>query len=251
MLRATRILIGSSAVVGSVAICMAASAQAVVSKGTLSGAEYRQLSAATVALNRSASAKAINWAKAHAACRKIGGATTLLKSQRTSCLDSMTVLEALENFPAQERRCAASIRAGAGTTTTGTTTTSTSTATAPVIRLMVCMSPRYQRLGRDAKAFYTADIVARKQAISRGLTGSCLATLVTSPANLKKERLFAAATGRLAADVKLLIRVTEGKAPTSDFSQTKVDSDVKRFETAATAVLAEKGPQKLSTCPHE
>jgi hypothetical protein len=238
--------------VSAAAICISASAAAAAAKGTLTAAEYKQLSAATAALNLSASAKSVNWTKARRACGRTGRATALLRSQGLSCLNSLSVLEALTNFPAEQRRCATTkTTTNTGTTTTGTTTTGTTEADSAVIRLVVCLNPHYQALARDARAVYTADTAARKQALRRGFTGSCLATLASTPADLRKERQFASASVKLAADVTLLIKVTTGKAPASDFSQTRIDADVKQFETAASAVLAEPSVQTLSSCPHE
>ena len=253
MLRPTRILIAFAAVAGTAAIATSSATAATVPKGTLTSAEYQQLSAAIVALNKSASSKTISWTKARAACRKTGAATALLRTQRMSCLQSLTLFEALGKFPVEEQRCTATTTntTTTTTTTTGTTTTTTTPAVSAAIQQLVCMSPRYQALGRDAKSAYRADIAARKEVVARGFTGSCLATLATRPADLNKERLFASSTQKLAADVTLLIKVTEGKAPTSDFNQSKITSDVRKFETSAAAVLAENSPQKLSSCAHQ
>jgi len=229
-----------------VAVLLTVPAMAAAPRGTLTSAEYKQLSTATAALNRSASAKAINWGRARAACRSIGGASALLRTQRASCLDSIDALEALANFPAEQTRCADASKAG--TTTTGTTTSPTTSAG---IRTIICLNPRYQALSRYAKAIYSSDTAARKQALARGFTGVCLATLASTPADLTKERLFASGAAKLAGDVTLLIRITNGKAPASDLNQTKVDNDITRFESTAQAVLDEHGPQKLSACPHE
>jgi len=246
MLRPTRLLTGLAVIATAAAFSTAAAAAAVPPKGTLTAAEYRQLSAAMVALNKSASSKSVDWGRARAACQKTGAATVLLRTQRASCLDSITLFQALGNFPAEERRCVASSK----TTTTGTTT-GTSPADSAAIKQLICMSPRYQALGTDAKSAYTADVAARGVAVARGFTGTCLATLTTNPSDLKKEQQFASSSQRLAADVKLLIRVTEGKAPSSDFNQSKISGDVRKFEVSASAVLAEHGPQKLSSCAHQ
>jgi hypothetical protein len=234
-----------------------ASAAGAVPKGTLTGAEYKRLSVGMTALDQSVSGKSVNWSRARAACRAVGGATGLLRTQRASCLESMAVLDALASFPPEERRCRAAVTTTTGTTTTGTTTdtTTTGTTTTPadsaLIQVMVCMNPRYQALARYAKALDTGAIVARDAAVTRGFSGSCLAALAPTPTDLKKSKLFASSTARLAADVALLIRVTEGKAPSSDFNQAKIDNDVKQFETSATAVLDEHGQPKLSACPHQ
>jgi hypothetical protein len=261
---AKRLVIRLSGVCAAIAICMSASAAAAVPKGKLTSAEYTQLSVATAALNKSASAKSVNWSKARVACSKVGRTTALLTTQRATCFGSVNVFAALADFPVEQRACTkrtATTKSTAATTTSGTTTTTatgtttTGTTTTPadsaVIQLMVCMSPRYQALARDAKAIDRADISARKDALDRGFSGSCLATLAPTPADLRTVGRFASSTAKLAADVTLLIKVTEGKAPASDFNQAQIDNDVKQFENAATAVLVEHGQQKLSVCPHQ
>jgi hypothetical protein len=247
MLRATRIATTIAAISAAIAAFMTVPALAAAPRGTLTSAEFKQLSNSTAALNRSASAKAINWGKARDACRSIGGASALLASQRTSCLDSMAALEALANFPEEQTRCAAAT-SKAGATTTGTTTSPVASAG---IQTIVCLNPHYQALSRYAKAIYSSDIAARRQALARGFSGVCLATLASTPADLTKERLFASSARRLAADVTLLIKVTRGKAPTSALNQTQIDNDITKFERTASAVLDEHGPQKLSACPHQ
>ncbi len=220
-------------------------------RGTLTAGEYRQLSAATAELNTSATSKSINWRRARAACRRLGTGTPLLRSQRASCLDGMTALQALAAFPSEQTRCAAAATttgtATTGTTTTGTTTTPTEST---VIRTIICLSPRYRSLAGYARTLYRADIAARRQAVLRGFTGACLATLASTPADLRKEDAFASSTARLAGDVTVLIRVTNGQAPPSDLNQTQIDTDVTRFESSARALLEERAPQKLATCPH-
>jgi hypothetical protein len=264
---ATRLVIRLSAACAATAICVSAAAAAAVPKGTLTGAEYKQLSVATAGLNKSASSKSVSWPKARAACAKVGKTTALLRTQRATCFGSVNVLDALASFPAEQRRCPKSTGTTTGTTgTTGTTTTlttttptsgttttgsSTTAADSAVVRLIICMSPHYQALARDAKAIDRADISARKDVLARGFSGSCLATLAPTPGDLRTVKHFASATAKLADDVTLLIKVTEGKAPASDFNQAQIDNDVKQFENSATSVLDEHGQQKLSVCPHQ
>ena len=245
-------------------LCVTASAAAAAPNAKLSGAEYRQLTSGLAALNKSVSAKSVNWAKARTACRAVGGETALLRSQRSSCLTSVAALDSLASFPSEQRRCNSTIKNSTTTTTTTTTTTDTTTtgtattttgttnpADAAVIRLLVCMSPRYDALAGYSKALDRAAIAARKSATARGFTGSCLAALAPSRAELATAQLFASSTGRLAADVKVLIRVTEGSAPSTDFNQAATDNDVRQFENSASAVLDEHGQPQLSVCPHE
>lgn len=237
-------------------------ATAAAPHGTLTSTEYRQLSAGVGALNRSVSAKSVNWAKAWAACRAMGGRTDLLRTQRTACLTSVAVLDSLASFPREQRRCSSAIKRTTTTTTTTPTETTTTTtadttgttnspADAAMIQLLVCMSPHYDALARYSLALDRGAIAARKSAVARGFDGSCLAALAPSPADLGKAKLFASSSGRLAADVKVLIRVTSGKAPSSDFNQAKVDNDVRQFENSASSVLDEHGQPKLSVCPHQ
>jgi hypothetical protein len=242
-----------------------ASSAAAAPRGTLTAAEYQQLTAATAALNKSASSGAINWPRARAACARVGRTTQLLATQRATCFGSINVLDALASFPAQQRACTKRT-ATTTTPTTGTSTTVTSTTPAtgtsttegsttpvdsPAITVMVCMNPRYQALGRDARAIDRADITARRQTLDRGFTGACLGALAPTPADLRTAKRFASSTARLARDVTLLIKVTEGKLPAGDFNQTRIDNDVKLFEHSATAVLVEHGQPKLSVCPHQ
>jgi hypothetical protein len=112
------------------------------------------------------------------------------------------------------------------------------------------MSPRYQGLGRDARAMYRSELATRKQVLARGFTGTCRASLAPTAPELRIVRRFSFASAKLAADVVLLIRVTRGRAPSSAFNKARIDRDVRRFETSATAVLAARGPQTLSACPH-
>lgn len=246
------------ALCGALVVC--ASAAVAAPRGTLTGAEYKQLSAGMAELNKSVGAKSVNWRKARAACRAVGGATDLLRTQRSSCYASVAALDSLASFPREQRSCSGAIKRGTGTTTTPTTTTGTTTDTtgtttspteSPLIKLLVCMSPRYDALARHSKALDTEAIAARKSALARGFAGSCLVALAPTPADLRKAKLFSSSTGRLAADVGLLIKVTEGKAPSSAFNQTKIDNDVRQFENSASAVLDEHGQPKLSVCPHK
>ena len=261
MLRATRATLTIATICGVLAAIASAPAMARPA-GTLTHVEFKQLSAAMAELSTSANNKSVDWVKARAACHRIGRVTVLLRTQRTSCLNSMSALEALANFPAEQTKCAvtASPKTGTttgitttGTTTTGTTTTTgatTTSAQSAVIRLIICLSPRYHALGRYAGALYKSDDAARKEAVARGFIGACLATLASTPTDLQKEKLFASSSARLAHDVTVLIKVTRRQAPTTDLNQVQIDSDVNRFATAARAILDENGPQKLSACPH-
>jgi hypothetical protein len=200
-------------------------------------------------LNKSVDAKSVNWVRARSACRAVGGATDLLRTQRATCLSSIAALESLAGFPSEERMC--SRRVNTTTTSTTASTTTTTPDDPAAIQLLVCMSPRYRALARYSRELDTEAIAARRSVLTRGFSGSCLAALAPTPADLSKAKLFASSTARLARDVGLLIKVTAGKAPASDFNQAKIDSDVRQFEKSASAVLDEHGQPKLSVCPHE
>jgi hypothetical protein len=252
-----RVALARLAVCAAAVLCLTALATAAVPKGTLSGAEYRQLSRAMSELNRAVGARSIDWGKARAACREVGGGTPLLRTQRSGCLTSVTALAALAGFPPEQRRCSSQIKTTTSTTTTATETTTGATETitnpadAAAIQLLICMSPRYDALAQDAAALQRGAIADRQSALARRFSGSCLAALAPTPADLGKARLFASSSERLAADVKVLIRVTEGTAPSSDFNQARVDNDVRQFQDSASAVLDEHGQPRLSVCPHQ
>lgn len=250
MPRANRIALALAVGCCALAAGTNAAAAAQTSRGTLSATEYAQLAAASSGLNRSAHGSSIHWTQARRACRRTGGETALLRGQRTSCLSGLRTLEALARFPVEQRRCKqtdATDTTTTDTTMSGTTTDSSDTAE---IELVVCMNPRYQTLSRAAKASYRADATARRRALSRGFKGACLATLASTRKQLANEKLFAADSAKLAADVVLLIKVTRGQTPTSELDQTGLNRDVSSFEHTGKAVLAETSPQKLSACPH-
>ncbi len=236
-----RSLIAAVAICAAAAPAPAGAAAAAPPRGALSRAEYARLSAATAAFERIASARSVDWAAAMSACRGIGQGTALLASQRTSCLASTTTLHALASFPHEQAACAT-----AGTTVTTTTATSEPAAIAAV----ACLRPRYLALARDAGALSVAAVAARRQAVSRGLRGACLATLTPTPSDLGEDRRFAQATSRLAADVSLLIAVSNGQVSSTEVNQSTVDANVGRFERAARSVLDQHEPQRLAACPH-
>ena len=60
---------------------------------------------------------------------------------------------------------------------------------------------------------YPTDKAARKEAVRRGFKGLCLATLVPRRPNSGTKSNLCSATTHLAADVKLLTKVSRGQAP--------------------------------------
>lgn len=147
----------------------------------------------------------------------------------------------------------------ATTTTPATTTTTTpsTTTTTPTsgfskadLKLVACLDPDYQSLGRLAKLNYTVDVSARKDAVVRGFKGKCLATLVSTAAQIRDEESFAFSAKHLASDVALITKVDHGKASPSKLNETWIADDARDFVDAAATLESETSPQKLSVCPH-
>ena len=147
----------------------------------------------------------------------------LMRTQRTSCLDSMDALEALADFPEQQAKCVAAAARATGATTTGTTATGTTTTSC--------------RFGLDPDDHLPEPALSGPRALRRSdlqhptRQPASRQWLVASPApasqrwrrrppTSKKERLFASSAAKLAHDVTVLIKVTKGQAPSSDLNQT-------------------------------
>lgn len=251
------------------AACLTGSAAALASaasppKGTLSANEYKQLTQAASTLKHLEKGNNIDWAKANAACRQVGGSTRLLKSQTTSCLAGMATFRALASFGSDEAKCVRAIAEATSTTPTateptptptGTTTAGTTTTTTALdsttVHLLVCLDPDYQALSRAAKAEYAADTKGRGVAVKRGFKALCLATLTEPQANLRDEELYSFTTAHLAIDVALLTKVSRGQAPTSQLNNNQLEDDARGFDAASKKFLNDNGPQKLSVCAHQ
>ncbi len=259
--RVLAVAISAASVWGAAAAFGSNAAAAAPRHGTLSSTEYKQLSQVLAGINHALAGKKVNWRAADAACRKAGTTTTLLKTQRKSCLADLTTIEALLNFVTDQPRCeaAAAATSTTGTTTTGTTTTGTTTAGTTTtggvsgadLQLVVCLNPEYKALSRAASTMYPTDSAARRQALTRGFSGVCLATLVDTSAELRHEENFAFTAKHLAADAALLTKVSRGQAPASDVNATQVVDDASAFEQSARAWLNQKSPQNLSVCAHQ
>jgi hypothetical protein len=247
-------------------------------KGTLSAVEYSELTHAQAGFAKVLKSKNGTFNELVAACRKAGVADSLLKTQRQSCLDVITTLEAFEKLEVAAPRCAklsAPPTTTTGTTTTPTTTTGTVTETTTTVTTttvttptattttgttpsaaeetavlqVVCLNPEYQGLSRAAKTLYPADVAERKQAVRRGFKGLCLATLVDTPKQLRAEENFSFTTTHLAADVAALAKAG-AQAPTTNITAIQVQDDAASFAEATKTFLSENGPDKLSVCPH-
>jgi hypothetical protein len=264
MRRALAAAIGIASIWGVLAAFGSTAAIAAPPRGTLTGTEYKELSQQFAAVKRALAGKNVNWGVADTACRRAGTTSPLLKSQRKSCLDDLATIKALVNFVVDQPKCEAAAATSTGTTTTGTTTTGTSTTGATTtgttttgglssadLQVVVCLDPEYEALSRAATTMYPADAASRKQALVRGFGGTCLATLVDTPADLRHEENFAFTAKHLAADAALLTKISRGQAPTSDVNGTQVVDDATAFDESAKTFLNESSPQKLSVCHHQ
>jgi hypothetical protein len=118
------------------------------------------------------------------------------------------------------------------------------------LKLVACLDPDYQALGRLAGLNYSIDVLARKDAVARGFMDKCLATLVSTAAQIRDEESFAFTAKHLASDVALITRVEHGKASPSKLNATWIEDDARNFVDAAATLENQKSPQKLSACPH-
>ena len=238
-------------------------AAAAPSQGKLTAKEYTQLSSQLAALEKALGGKSPSWSKAQVACRRVGVATPLLKTQRNNCIDSVRLIHKLLKFSAAEEKCSA----GTPTTVnkleaTATTATAPSTFKAPApsggvdglseskVKVLKCLGPDYRQVSVLANGMYVTDVAARKEAVDRGFRGLCLRTLVDTATELKLEQRFAASSNALAADVTLLVKISKGSAPASSVKAATVTKDGTAFAKQLSQLLQENGPDKLSVCPH-
>ncbi len=188
----------------------------------------------------------VDWNAAEAACQKAGSATPLLATQHASCLAVMDTLSYMFSFGKAEEKCTTgtglAARAGEGKSSAQNTA---------ALQPIICLEPEYQQLGRLAAAMYTQDRAARQQALARGFTGVCLATLVDTPSQLQAEQRLAIAAKGLATDAATVSGVVLHEVSPSKLNVARVDSDTKAFAAAFSAMTKLTGPIKLSVCAHQ
>jgi hypothetical protein len=261
MIRALTVATTIAAMCVTLAAYGPSAATAAPMQGKLSATEFKQLSAQVAGLESSLTGKSPSWAKAAAACRRVGVSTPLLKTQRENCLASIGTVRALLRFTVDQTKCASVSSLGATEAAASTATTPTTfKAPAPTpgagglsaakLKTLSCLNSDYQALSRLARTMYTSDVAARQQALARGFKGLCLRTLADTSADLRLEGGFAATAKDLAADIATLTKVSQGKAPASTAKGLHTLRDAKTFGTQVTKLLAENGPDKLSVCPH-
>jgi hypothetical protein len=202
-------------------------ALATARQGTLTSHEYALLVNAQTKLGTALRKTPVSWDELHAICGTVGSSTTLVKSERASCIAETRLLEGLVDFPSREGRC-------------GTAQP----------RKDVCTAPLYTALAKHAKVMYDADVVERQRSTQRGFTGRCLQALANTTKQLGEQRDLATATEKLSKDVQLAVQIVEGKLPSSTISASQVEADAKAFEHDGDLVLGQNSP-KLSSCPHQ
>jgi hypothetical protein len=205
----------------------AISALAAAPRGTLTSHEYALLTRGEQKAVTAMRKQPVNWNALPAVCRTLGSSTTLLKSERASCLAEAQLFRGLVDFPRQESDC-------------GTTEPHKD----------ICIVPLYVGLTKDAEAMYQADVVEDQVAAQRGFTGRCLEALANTAKQLEQQHELATATAQITKDVQTSTAVIEGKLPSTDVNVAQVDADAKTFEHDVNLVLGQSTP-KLSTCPHQ
>jgi len=282
MIRSIRIAIAVAAA-SALTVAIAVPALAATSKASLSGTEYKQLTAEQVAFKKLDHEKRLTWNDIYAACHKVGQSTALLKSVRANCETGVGIDQSLDGFYADVDRCAVlsgdttttgttttatsttTTATGTTTTATGTTTTATGTTTTGTgttttssggltpddLKLFACLQPEYAVISRAAKSVYEGQARLRTQVLARGFAGRCRLTLAPTTAQLKALMRFVTTSKQLSADVSLITKVANGHAPVSAINDKQVESDSASFSAAGKKFESLHRPQKLSVCPHQ
>lgn len=280
MVQPQRIAIAVAALCAAL-VSLSASAVAAVPapQGTLTGLEYKQLTAQLAALNKFDHNKRETWKQGYAACDKVGRSTALLSSIRTNCETIMGLDQALGGFYVEAIRCSASsttttgtttTTTPAGTTTTGTTTTgatttgttttgttTTGTTTTPGglshtdLQLLACLEPEYAVISRAATAVYNVQLAMRNQVLARHFVGRCLLTLAPRHSDIELLARFVSTSRQLAADVAKISKVFAGTLPASALNGQQIEKDARAFSNSGRAISKTSRPTKLSVCPHE
>ena len=195
--------------------------------GTLTAAEYGSLGGMISSLSAAGRAKPTNWPAMQRVCMLGRTSTALLVSVRSACEADVRFLGSIGTFAAGIARCGHAMP-----------------------HKLVCEAELYNTLARDSSAAYAADAAAHTAATNRGFSGTCLAVIATTAAQLRLEKQLTGATKTLAADLSALARVAEGH-PMPGVTQTKVDSDAAAFERILQALLASPSASNIRACPHQ
>jgi hypothetical protein len=263
MTRALKLAMTVAAICATLVAYGSTTAGAAPAQGKLSAQEYQQLSSQLTALEKALGGKSPSWSKAAVACRRVGVATPLLKTQRNNCIASVATIHKLVEFSVAEQKCAAGTPASVNkleVTATTATTPTTFKAPAPTggvdgvsaakLKLLKCLAPDYRSVSVLANQMYVSDLAARTEAVDRGFSGLCLRTLADTPADLRLEQDFAASSKALASDVTVLIKVSQGSSPAGSITAATVTRNANAFAAQLSKLLGEHGPDKLSVCSH-
>jgi hypothetical protein len=276
MIRSIRIAIAVAAATAlTVAMAVPAMASA-APKDSLTSTEYKQLITEQADFKKLEKKKNLTLTELYTACHAVGQSTQLLKSVRNNCETGLGFDQTLISFDSDLARCEAlstgttttttstgttttgTTTTGTGTTTTGTTTTATGTTTTgsgaltPAdLKLFACMQPEYAVISRAVRSIYEGQTGLRTQVLARDFVGRCRLTLAPTTTQLRALKRFASTSKQLSADVSLITKVANGRAPVSAIDDTQVESDSTSFSAAGKKFESLTRPQKLSVCPHQ
>lgn len=238
-----------TAAVAALAVCGAATgwiptaAYAAPPRGTLTRVEFSELSkmySGLLSSNSSTDFKTLT-----AACDRAGTSTSLLATQRSSCVAEIGTLSYISTFASAQSKCDTAIAARSGAAKPATVQDVTAA------QEITCLDPEYQQLGHLAGASYAQEVLARQIAVARGFTGVCLATLVDTPHQLRVEHQFALTAERLAQDAGSVTKSDARRALPSTAELARFNTDSKAFGLAFEATTKLGGPTKLSVCRHQ
>jgi hypothetical protein len=288
MIRSIRIAIAVAAATAlTVAMAVPAMASA-APKDSLTSTEYKQLITEQADFKKLEKKKNLTLTELYTACHAVGQSTQLLKSVRNNCETGLGFDQTLISFDSDLARCEAlstgttttttstgttttgTTTTGTGTTTTGTTTTGTGTTTTGTtttatgttttgsgaltpadLKLFACMQPEYAVISRAVRSIYEGQTGLRTQVLARDFVGRCRLTLAPTTTQLRALKHFASTSKQLSADVSLITKVANGRAPVSAIDDTQVESDSTSFSAAGKKFESLTRPQKLSVCPHQ
>jgi len=215
--------------------------------GTLTTIEYQQFGRWIA--DDAAYGKKQNQKYAAAACRALGSSTALLQTSHSACEADLGVLEDLKWSSLGEQACS---QASTTTTTTGTTTDpSVAGLTSTELQELVCLRPVFQYTIRTFSTLYAKDTAARGAGLARGLTGTCLNTVVATVRELRDEQVLDATQRRVLAADRLLTKVENGAVAPGAVNGAAIKADVQAFNDAYRKFRSDRTPAKLSSCSHQ
>jgi hypothetical protein len=207
-------------ITSTVLVCLAASVcaaapAAATPRGVLTRAEFQQLRSAERRIKALSAKDTRGLRQADSVCSRLRRVSPLITAVRSGCLDLITL------GGDNAKLNAAAIKCGIDPPTEAA--------------IFTCLIPAVRGYYADAEAFYLAEARVDRLARARGFSRTCVAVIGDSPGNI-------AAEGRLAGDLKAVVRALKSQNP--DALQTLSD----RVGRDANAI--KPGPGSLSLCPH-